>query len=273
MVVLHVVRRAPEMEGRMPGYRRSNARALARFCGVLLASALLAGCTGAAAPSGATTKSAAPAKATPAIDTAAGIKYAKAAVAALHKDPFFAHVEQVSTATHSMGGQSEKILATMSADFAGDDIGLDLEMSAIGQRIELQLRLVGKNAYVKQGGVWIKGKRSALKGDALTHLNEMVDAVRVIEDPNDLRYMGQERVGKQDLQHFRALRQLPYETGLGFSGHYDEFDIWVQSDGTPVRYKATFSAEDKKIGKVTGTMTMDFTKFGGPIKVKAPKIK
>ena len=119
--------------------------------------------------------------------------------------------------------------------------------------------------------MWVKGKRSAIKGELKADLEEMVDAVRIISDPNDLRYMGEERVGKQDLQHFRALHQLPYETGLGISGHYDEFDIWVKADGTPVRYKATFSAEDKKIGKVTGSMTMDFTKFGGPIKVKAPE--
>ena len=120
MVVLHEVHPGQEMEGRMPAHRRS----LARFGSVLLASALLVGCTGAAAPSGATTKSVAPAKATPSIDTAAGIRYATATVAALHKDPFVAHVEQVTTATHEMGGQSEKMLATMSADFAGDDIGL-----------------------------------------------------------------------------------------------------------------------------------------------------
>jgi hypothetical protein len=259
------------MEGRMPAQRRPDTRSVVRFGGVLLASALLAGCTGAAAPSGATTPSVAPAKATPSIDTAVGIKVAKATVAALHKDPFFAHVEQVSTATHEMGGQSEKIFATMSADFAGDDFGLDIAATAIGQKIDLRLRLIGKNAYVNQSGVWVKGKRSAIKGDLKADLEEMVDAVRVISDPNDLRYMGEERVGKEDLQHFRALHQLPYETGLGISGQYDEFDIWVKTDGTPVRYKATYSAEDKKIGKVTGTMTMDFTKFGGPIKVKVPK--
>jgi hypothetical protein len=133
----------------------------------------------------------------------------------------------------------------------------------------MRLRLVGKNAYVYQAGMWLKGKRSAIKAE----INDLVDAVRVFKDPNDLRYMGQERVGKQDLQHFRSLRQLPYESGLGYAGHYDDFDIWVKSDGTPVSYEATFSVEDKKIGKVTGSMTMDFTKFGGQLKVKVPKTK
>jgi hypothetical protein len=269
MVVVHEVHPGQEMEGRMPAHRRSDARSLARFGSILLASALLIGCSGAAAPSGAATKSVAPAKAAPSIDTATGIRYANATIAALTKEPFVAHVEQVTTATQEMGGQSAKVLATMSADFAGDDMGVDIEATSIGQKIDMRLRLVGKNAYVYQAGMWLKGKRSAIKAE----INDLVDAVRVFKDPNDLRYMGQERVGKQDLQHFRSLRQLPYESGLGYAGHYDDFDIWVKSDGTPVRYEATFSVEDKKIGKVTGSMTMDFTKFGGQLKVKVPKTK
>jgi hypothetical protein len=249
----------------MPAHRRS----LTRFGGVLLASALLAACTGAAAPSGAATKSVAPTKAAPSIDTAAGIRYAKATIKALSKDPFIAHVEQLTSATQEMGGQSAKIVATMSADFAGDDMGVDIEATAIGQKIDVRLRLLGKNAYVYQSGAWLKGKRAAVKAE----IKDLVDAVRVFTDPNDLRYMGEERVGKQDLQHFRSLRRLPYESGLGFAGHYDDFDIWVKADGTPVRYEATFSIEDKKVGKITGSMTVDFTKFGGPIKIKAPKLK
>jgi hypothetical protein len=265
MVAVHMVRPGQDMEGAMPAHRRS----LARFGGVLLASVVLVGCNGAAAPSGAATKSGAPAKAAPSIDTAAGIRYAKATIAALTKDPFVAHVEQLTSATQEAGGKSAKILATMSADFAGDDMDVQIDATSIGQKLDMRMRLVGKNAYVYQSGTWLKGKRSKIKAE----IKELVDAVRVFTDPNDLRYMGQERVGNKDLQHFRALRQLPYESGMGFAGHYDDFDLWVKSDGTPVRYEATFSVEDKKIGKVTGSMTVDFTKFGGPIKIKAPKTK
>ena len=130
----------------------------ARFGSVLLASALLVGCSGAAAPSGATTKSVAPGKSTPSIDTAAGIRYATATIAKLNKDPFVAHVEQLTTATQEMGGQSAKMLATMSADFAGDDMDVDLEATAIGQKINMRLRLVGKNAYVYQSGYVAEGE-------------------------------------------------------------------------------------------------------------------
>ena len=116
------------------------------------------------------------------------------------------------------------------------------------QNLDVRLRVVGKNAYVYQSGVWIKTKRSAFK----TEMADMVDAIRVIKDPHDLRYLGEERVGKQDLQHFRANREMPYDSGAGFKGHYDTFEIWVTKDGTPVRVEATFTATSPKVGTVTG---------------------
>ena len=67
------------------------------------------------------------------------------------------------------------------------------------QKVDLRLRVVGKNAWVYQSGTWIKGKRSKVKAE----LAGMIDAVRIIKDPNDLRYFGRERVGKKDLEHFR----------------------------------------------------------------------
>ncbi len=249
----------------MATHRRSLARAAVLMLGAIV---VLAGC-GATLPGSSTTpaKPGVTATPTPFIDTAAGIKIAKAAVKALNKDPLITHVEQVSTANAEVKGQTFKVFATMTADFAGADMGIDLDATAIDQKIDLRIRVVGKNAWVYQGGGWIKGKRSKMKAE----LAEMVETVRIIKDPNDLRYFGRERVGKKDLEHFRVNRTLTYEGGLGIKGKYDTFDVWVLTDGTPVKFAATFSAEDAKTGKVSGKMTLDFTKFGGPIKVKAPK--
>jgi hypothetical protein len=247
----------------------THPRSLARIPALLLgAIVVLAGC-GVSLPGTSTTpaKPGVAATPTPVIDTAAGIKIAKAAVKALNKDPLITHVEQVSNASATIKGQTFQMLATMSADFAGPDMRIDADATAINQKLDLRVRVVGKNAWVYDSGKWHKVKRSKMKAE----LADMIDSVRIIKDPNDLRYMGSERVGKKDLEHFRVNRTLTYEGGFGITGKYDDFDVWVLTDGTPVKFEATFSAEDAKVGKVNGKMVVDFTKFGGPIKVKAPK--
>jgi hypothetical protein len=245
-------------------------RSFAQVATLLLAAVVvLAGC-GATLPGTSTAPVERPGvtpKPTPLIDTAAGIKIAKAAVKALNKNPLITHVEQVSTGHAELDGKTFDVFATMSADFAGADMRIDVDATAINQKVDLRLRVVGKNAWVYRSGVWIKGKRSQVKAE----LAQMIDAVRIIKDPNHLRYFGRERVGKKDLEHFRVNRALTYESGFGITGKYDTFDVWVMTDGTPVKFEATFSADDPKLGKVTGKMTLDFTKFGGKIKVKAPK--
>jgi hypothetical protein len=249
----------------------THAPSVARIPALLLAAiVVLAGC-GVSLPGTSTTpaKPGVAATPTPFIDTAAGIKIANAAVKVLNKDPLVTHVEQVSNASTTFKGQTYKMLATMSADFAGADMRIDLDATAIDQKLDFRIRAVGKYAWIYDSGTWHKVKRSKVKAE----LAEMIDTVRIVKDPNDLRYMGSERVGKKDLEHFRVNRTLTYEGGFGVTGKYDTFDVWVLTDGTPVKFEATFSAEDAKIGKVIGKMVVDFTKFGGPIKVKAPKVK
>ncbi len=245
-----------------------------RLGGILLASVLVVGGCGAAAPSAGGSKAPETLKsAAPSIDTAAGIRYAKAFVKAMNTDPLVTHIEQMTTVKQEGGGTTLEFFVSMTADFAGADRAMDLEGTAPDDSFRLRFKTIGKSAWVYQSGQWLKGKRASVKKD----LAEMLDAVRVIKDPNDLRYMGQERVGKKDLQHLRANREIAYDASLGagfwIDGHYDSYEIWIQSDGTPVRIEATFSTSSKKYGKVTGQSVMQFTKFGGPIKIKVPKNK
>ena len=250
----------------MPTLRRT----VARLVGIVLTAALvLSGCSAATPLASGSKSGGSIASAAPSIDTAAGIRYANAFVAALNKKPLVVHVEQIATGTGESGGQKIQVVTTMSADFAGDDMAFDLTATATGVNVDLRLRAVGKYVYAYQSGFWSKAKRSKFKKE----LAQLADTMRFITDSHDLRYLGEERVGKTDLQHFRANRQLPYDSGAGFQGHYDTFEIWVTKDGTPVRIEATFSASSAKVGTITGESVIDFTKFGGPIKVKVPKNK
>jgi hypothetical protein len=251
----------------MPTPRRS----LARLGGILLASSLVvAGCGGTAPGIGGPSQAAKPTTSPAAsIDTAAGIKIANATVAALNKKDVVVHLEEIATGTAGTGDQKVQVLVTTSADLAGKDMAFEVSATAIGVNVDQRLRAVGKYVYVYQSGHWAKVKRSKLKKE----LAELAGVIRFITDPHDLRYLGEERVRKQDLHHFRANRNLPYDSGAGFKGKYDTFDIWVLKDGTPVRIEATFTASSKEIGTVTGTSSIDFTKFGGKIKIKVPKVK
>jgi hypothetical protein len=245
--------------------------ALVRLGGILLASSLvMAGCGGTAPASGVPSQTAEPTRSPAAsIDTAAGIKIANATVAALNTKDVVVHIEEIATGTAGSGGQAVKVLVTTSADLAGKDMAFSIEATAAGASIDQRLRAVGKYIYVYQSGFWSKAKRSKFKKE----LAELAGVIRFITDPHDLRYLGEERVRKQDLHHFRANRHLPYDSGAGFKGNYDTFDIWVLEDGTPVRIEATFTASSPTIGTVTGTSSIDFTKFGGKIKIKVPKVK
>jgi len=253
----------------------THVRSLARIPALLLAAVVvLAGC-GVSLPGTSTTPAKPGVAATPTafIDTAVGTKVAAAMVKMLNTDPLVTHIEQVTSVTQVANGTTFKMLATMSADFSGADIGVDLEATAPNDKIELRFRTVGKNAYVYAEGAWHKGKRSSVK----KQLAGFVAAVRVIKDANDLRYLGEERVGKKDLHHFTAMRPIAFDSGIAgglwVDGKYETYEMWVDTDGSPVRVEATWISTDPKVGDVTGQTTMDFTKFGGPIKVKAPKIK
>jgi hypothetical protein len=241
-----------------------------RHGGILLVAVMaLSGCSAATPVAGGSKAPEATRSAAPTIDTAAGVTYAKAFVKAMNADPFVVHIEMLSTGTGSANGQTIKVLTTMSADFAGKDVAFDIAATAPGLKVESRIRSIGKNAYVNQSGFWMKAKRSVVKDE----LADMVDAIRVIKDWHDLRYLGQDRVGKKDLQHFRANREIAYDSGAGFTGHYDTYDLWVTEKGVPVRVEATFTATSKKVGTVKGESVIDFTKFGGKIKIKVPKNK
>ena len=99
----------------------------------------------------------------------------------------------------------------------------------------------------------------------------LVQNMRLVTDPLDLRYVGAEEVDGRELHHLTASRAIPYAPGAGGSGNYDVFDIWIEEDGTPVLAKTAFSARDPTGVEVTGTTNFEFSNVGGPIEIVAPE--
>ncbi len=101
-------------------------------------------------------------------------------------------------------------------------------------------------------------------------VSDLIKAFRLVDDPTAFHYVGLETIDKRSLYHLAASRPIPYIASNGANGNYTTFDVWIAEDGTPVLVKAGYSA---RLGATTikGTTEYDFAKFGGPIKIVAPK--
>ena len=157
----------------------------------------------------------------------------------------------------------------MTLDLSGRELKSVFVIKSAGKSAQADLVVVGKNAYARSGGgAWKKAPRNGVEKD----ISDTIKGMRLIDDPLDLRYEGPETVDKRELHHLSEARPIPYLASNGATGQYDTFDIWITEDGTPVLVKATYSAKQGSI-TVKGTTQFRFSKFGGPIKIVAPKTK
>ena len=194
----------------------------------------------------------------------AGGPYAEALVAALAADPLVMHLEQVATATTTLGD----VEAMLSGDFSGDDLDITMHIASGATEVDLDMVVLGETAFVRQGDAdWASVPKEAAEAE----LAGLVQNMRLVTDPLDLLYVGVDEVDGRDLHHLTASRSIPYAPAAGGTGQYDVFDIWVEEDGTPVLAKTAFSATDPNGVAVSGTTNFEFSNVGGPIEIKAPE--
>lgn len=201
--------------------------------------------------------------------TAGGGPLAETVVAKLAKEPLVLHVEQVATVETTVNGTKVSANVTLTGDVKGPDLSLTFAGTSGGQAIDQDLVVVGDTAYVRTGdGPWSTSPRSIVEAT----LANLIKAIRLVDDPQDLRNVGVETIDGQSLHHLTANGTIPYAPSSGGTGQYDIFDMWVLDDGTPVLVKTAFSATDVAGNKATGTTDFKFSKFGGPIEIAAPSV-
>ena len=232
---------------------------------VTLAVTVLA-CTGAAPPTPA------PATArptpTPAPSVDLGALYANAMIAAFASDPLVLHVVQTAKMTATGDTDSVKMSASMTLDLSDRDMDVHMETKAAGKTTEMDLVVVGTSVYARAGSDgWAKAPRSSYEQS----ISDIIRALQPIRNPAHLGYVGVETIDKQELRHLTAVKKFPYVMGNGQTGTYETFDIWVEADGTPVLATGKISAIGAYGIEITGTSELRFSKFGGPIKIAAPK--
>lgn len=243
---------------------RSNAFGRGAFV-LTLALAVLA-CSGAPPPTPA------PATARPAPTPAKSVdlsaQYAKAMIAAFAADPLVLHVVQTVKATATSDSDSKKIDATMTLDLADRDVDMHLETTAAKKTTKIDMVVVGRAVYARVGSDhWTQGSRSNFEQS----IADIIPALQPIRNPAYLSYVGVETIDKRKLVHLTALKTFPYIGADGQRGTYDSFDIWVEEDGTPVLTKGKISVVGAYGIEISGTSELRFSKFGGTIKIVAPK--
>jgi hypothetical protein len=227
------------------------------------ASASPAASSGAPGGSGSTS----PAGGSVAPSAAPGGKVAEAVIAALHADPFKAHVEESILASTITNGARITITANAVGDVSGKDGAIRTSGTGNGPPTDEQIVTVGDVAWLKPTAAktWEVHPRSVVAPS----LDGLLSTIQPLDDPLQLQDLGVEILDGVSLHHLTAVGAVAYHSLNGIDGVYDNFDIWATADGIPVDMKATFS-EIQGIDSITGGTEVRYTKVGGPITITPP---
>jgi hypothetical protein len=197
-----------------------------------------------------------------------GGPHAVAAIAKLHADRLVVDVELVETGYVTGGGQTIRVVTTMSGSVSGRDVAVESSSMAAGRRSNHKVRIVGSRAYETVDGVWVRRKPASVRDQ----VDALYRAIRLVDHATQLRSVGKERIGRRDVVHLTGVAPIPYEpVPFGTAARFDTFDLWVREDGTPYRFEGTFSSIGPGLDRYRGTTTIQFLRYDGVIKIKAPK--
>jgi hypothetical protein len=195
-------------------------------------------------------------------------KYADAMIAKFASDPLILHAVETVKMTASSDTDSVKMTASTTIDLSGDDMKLHSAAKLAGKTTKFDVVVVGRSVYTRVGSApWGKEPRSGWKQT----LDDLVRDLNPARKSSQLRYVGVETIDKLKLHHLTAVGKFPYVMADGQRGTYEKFDVWVKEDGTPVLAKGKISVIGAYGIEVKGTSELRFSKFGGTIKVTAPK--
>lgn len=196
-----------------------------------------------------------------------GGKLAEAVFAALHANPFMAHVEESILASTITGGRRLTVTAKAVGDVSGPDAAVHTTGTGNGPATDEEIVAIGDSAWIKPKptAVWEVHPRSLVAPS----LDGLLAAIKPIDDPLELADVGIEDIDGVSLHHLTAVGAVGYQALNGVDGDYNSFDIWTTDSGSPVLVKATFS-EFQGVDQITGSTEIRYSKVGGPITITPP---
>jgi hypothetical protein len=196
-----------------------------------------------------------------------GGKVAEALIKVLHATPFQTHFDEAILASSLTGATRITLTANASGDVSGQDVAVHTTGTGNGPPTDEQIVTIGNVAWTKAAGAtaWDVNPRSAVSSS----VDGLLNAIRLIDDPNQIADLGVETVDGQSLHHLTGIGAVAYNSIDGVAGDYDTFDVWTSAAGVPVKMHATFS-DSTNGNQITGSIDIAYSKVGDPITITAP---
>jgi hypothetical protein len=196
-----------------------------------------------------------------------GGKVAEALIKVLHANPFQTHFNEKILASSLTGATRITLTANAEGDVSGQDVAVHTTGTGNGPPTDEQIVTIGNVAWTRAAGAtaWDVNPRSAVSSS----VDGLLNAIRLIDDPNQIADLGVETVDGQSVHHLTGIGAVAYNSIDGVAGAYDTFDVWTTAAGVPVTMHATFS-DATNGNQITGSTDITYSKVGGPITITAP---
>lgn len=188
-------------------------------------------------------------------------------VAALHADPFRAHIDETTLARSTAGTVTVRLTARAVGDVSGKDVALRVTSTGAGAPVDREVVSLGGATWIRDAGAtsWEIHRRS----EAARSIDGLLTTIRVIEDPAELADAGMDTIAGRSLHHLTAVGSIAYRSPDGADGAYDRLDVWTTDAGTPVLVRGSFSAS-QGVNALVGNVTISYSDVGEPVTITPP---
>jgi hypothetical protein len=192
---------------------------------------------------------------------------AEKVVAALHADPFRAHIDETTVARSTAGTVTVTITAKAIGDVSGRDVALHVTSTGAGPAVDQEVVSIGNATWIRRTGAttWEIHRRT----EAASSIDGLLTTIRLIDDPAALADAGVETVDGQSLHRLTAVGSIAYRSPDGTDGAYDRLDIWTTDAGVPVLARGSFSAQNGT-NALVGNVSINYADVGKAVTISPP---
>jgi hypothetical protein len=188
-------------------------------------------------------------------------------VAALHSDPFRAHIDETTVARSTTGNVTITLTAKAEGDVSGRDVALHVTSTGGGPAVDQEVVSLGSTTWIRRTGAttWEVHRRL----DAAASIDGLLSTIQLIDDPSLLADAGPDTLDGQAVRHLTAIGTIGYRSPDGVDASYDRLDIWTTGAGIPVLVRGSFSGQNGT-NSVVGNVSIRYRDVGEPVTISPP---